>query len=113
MQWQRDERIYKAVSGQLLDKHVPAARQLQHLDYNNGNGMFSMWFVPRCYEQDSFKRVQLRDSGQPAIAWAREAKESPLLEAVTRERLVKIQQAGHRLADAVVICEMWRLAVAL
>jgi hypothetical protein len=34
-----------------------------------------------------------------------EAEESPLLEAVTRERLVKTQQAGKRLADAVMICE--------
>jgi hypothetical protein len=38
---------------------------------------------------------------------------SPLLEAVTRERLVKTQQAGKGLAGAVVICELWRLAVAL
>jgi hypothetical protein len=43
----------------------------------------------------------------------REAEESPLLEAVVRERLVKIEQAGKGLAGAVVICELWRLAVAL
>jgi hypothetical protein len=43
----------------------------------------------------------------------REAEESPLLEAVAREGLVKTQQAGKGLADAVVICELWRLAVAL
>jgi hypothetical protein len=36
-----------------------------------------------------------------------------LLEAVTRERLVKTQQAGKFLAGVVVIFEMWRLAVAL
>jgi hypothetical protein len=42
-----------------------------------------------------------------------EAEESPLLEAVTRERLVKAEQAGKGLADAVVIYEVWRLAVAL
>jgi hypothetical protein len=41
-----------------------------------------------------------------------EAEECPLLEAVARERL-KAKQAGKRLADAVVICELWRLAVAL
>jgi hypothetical protein len=35
-----------------------------------------------------------------------EAEESPLLEAVTRERLVKTQQARKDLACAVVICEM-------
>jgi hypothetical protein len=35
-----------------------------------------------------------------------EAEESPLLEAVTRERLVKTQQAGKDLVGAVVICEL-------
>jgi hypothetical protein len=48
-----------------------------------------------------------------AICEAREAEEFPLLEAVTRERLVKAQQAGKRLAGAVVICKVWRLAVVL
>jgi hypothetical protein len=45
--------------------------------------------------------------------WAREAEESPLLEAVAKERLVKTQQAGKGLAGAMVICEVWRLAIAL
>jgi hypothetical protein len=44
--------------------------------------------------------------------WEREAEESPLLEAVARKRLVKTQ-AGNGLARAVVICELWRLVVAL
>jgi hypothetical protein len=43
----------------------------------------------------------------------REAEQFPLLEAVSRERLVKTQQALKGLAVAVVICEFWRLAVAL
>jgi hypothetical protein len=42
-----------------------------------------------------------------------EAEESKLLEAVTRERLVKTQQAIEYLAGASVIYELWRLAVAL
>jgi hypothetical protein len=42
-----------------------------------------------------------------------EAEEFPLLAAVARERLVKTQQAGKRLAVAAVICELLRLAVAL
>jgi hypothetical protein len=42
-----------------------------------------------------------------------EAEDSLLLEAVTRERLVKTEQAGKGLASAVVICELWRLTVAL
>jgi hypothetical protein len=36
----------------------------------------------------------------------REAEESPLLEAVARERLVKTQQAGKILAADMVICEL-------
>jgi hypothetical protein len=42
-----------------------------------------------------------------------EAEESPPLEAVTWERLVKTQQTGKLLADAVVICDLWRSAVVL
>jgi hypothetical protein len=42
-----------------------------------------------------------------------EAEESPLLEAVTRQRLLKTQQAGKYLAGGVVISELWRLAMAL
>jgi hypothetical protein len=36
-----------------------------------------------------------------------------LLEDDAREPLVKTQQAGKGLAGAVVICELWRLAVGL
>jgi hypothetical protein len=46
-------------------------------------------------------------------SWAREAEESPLLEAVARERLMKPQQAGKDSTGTVVICELWSLAVAL
>jgi hypothetical protein len=42
-----------------------------------------------------------------------EAEESLVLETVTRERLVKTQQAGKGLMVVVVICELWRLAVTL
>jgi hypothetical protein len=36
-----------------------------------------------------------------------------MLEAFTKELLVKTLQAGKCLAGAVVICELWSLAVAL
>jgi hypothetical protein len=42
-----------------------------------------------------------------------EPEESPLLEAITREWLVKTQQAGKDFACAVVICKVWKPAVAL
>jgi hypothetical protein len=44
---------------------------------------------------------------------AREAEESSLLETVAKEQLVKTQKAGKCLAGAVVICKVWRLAIAL
>jgi hypothetical protein len=44
---------------------------------------------------------------------AREAKESPPLEAAARERLLKSQQTLKRLGGTVVICKVWRIATAL
>jgi hypothetical protein len=41
------------------------------------------------------------------------AEKYPLLEAVSREELVKTQQAGKDVTCAVVICKLWRLAMAL
>jgi hypothetical protein len=43
----------------------------------------------------------------------REIEGSPLLEAVTREMLVKILQAGEDIVFIAVFCKVWRLAVAL
>jgi hypothetical protein len=60
---------------------------------------------------DLWKRVEREPPfGENVSA---EAEESSLLEAVTTERLVKTQQAGKDLVDAVVICELWRSAVAV
>jgi hypothetical protein len=42
-----------------------------------------------------------------------EAEESQLLEATARERLVKTQQVGKGLENYVVLCELWRLVMAL
>jgi hypothetical protein len=39
--------------------------------------------------------------------------ESPMLEAVTRKRLVKKLHAGEDLVFAAVICELWKSAIAL
>jgi hypothetical protein len=43
----------------------------------------------------------------------RVAQESPLLEAVVKEQVVKIQQAEKGLAGAVVICEVLKSVIAL
>jgi hypothetical protein len=48
-------------------------------------------------------RVQLRDVVRSAMLWAREAEESPLLEAVARKQPVKTQQAGKKLSGGAVI----------
>jgi hypothetical protein len=69
------------------------ARQLQQLDYNNGEEVFSMWSVLRCYLEDSWGdpvSCQLRIEFCMGVCedktLAREAEESPLLEAAARER---------------------------
>jgi hypothetical protein len=81
-----------------------------------------MWSKPKCYAQDNLKqRVQLRGGslvdfckgGSDKRTQAREAEKSPLLGAVAWKQLVKTQQAGKGLVGAVVICELWRLAIAL
>jgi hypothetical protein len=76
------------VSSQRLGKHVPAS-------------------------SDTHATVEVLLEQRFREDFRAEAEESPLLEAVTRERLVKTQQAGESLACVVVICELWRLAVAL
>jgi hypothetical protein len=58
-----------------------------------------MWCVSRCCKKGIWLELKVE--------------ESPLLETVARERLVKTQQVGKDLAGSVVICELWRSAVAL
>jgi hypothetical protein len=59
------------------------------------------------------EKRQLKGSRRSEWIWAREAEESPLLEAVVRERPVKTQQTGKFLAGAVGTCELWRSALVL
>jgi hypothetical protein len=42
-----------------------------------------------------------------------ETEKPPLLEAITSKQLVKTQQSGKCLTDALVICTVWILTVAL
>jgi hypothetical protein len=64
-----------------------------------------MWSVPRCYKQGIklVSSVEFCKWGWEEKTWAREAEETPLLEVVARERLVKTQQARKGLAGAMVI----------
>jgi hypothetical protein len=85
----------------------------QQLDYNNENWVFlrgpcrdviiKAWSL---WRESSSREAVKRTS-------ARETEESPLFEAIVRKRLVKTQQARKGLAFPVVICELWRLAIAL
>jgi hypothetical protein len=52
------------------------------------------------------ERVQLRDVSRTGRTWAREAEESPLLEAVAREQLLKTLRTGEDLVFAAVICSV-------
>jgi hypothetical protein len=90
--------------------------------------MLSAQAVPKGYKKDNLNNqvssvqeaVKKRDSWKGAGSGppfrkdlSMEAEESPLLEAVTRKRLVKTQQAGKDLMCAVVICKVWRSPMAL
>jgi hypothetical protein len=99
----------RTVYRQRLGKQLPAATNTQAtiemlLSYKNGNGVFC---VVRAESVEFCTRV---GEGR---TWAREAVESPLLEAVAKERLVKAQQAGKGLVVSVVICKLWKWTVAL
>jgi hypothetical protein len=84
---------------------------MQQLAYESEQG-FLWWSVPRGYKEDN-GATKLVVSACEERTWGREAEESPLLEAVAMERLVKTQEAGKGSAGGVVICELWRLAMAL
>jgi hypothetical protein len=112
-----------ATARERLGKHIPRKR-IHIREWT----VLSARTVPRTYEEDNWgNRVSsVRQAVKWRESWKRvereppfgedlsaEAEDSPLLEAVTRERLVKTQLAGRGLAGPVVICEFWRLAVAL
>jgi hypothetical protein len=101
-------------SRQRLVKHVPVA--------TNRRATIEVLLETGCFYVVRAEELSLRQLGQPSQfctgvceerTWAREAEKSPLIEAVARERLVKTQQDEKGLADAVVIYELWRLAVVL
>jgi hypothetical protein len=90
----------RAVSGQRLGKHVPAAADAHSQE-------------EQCFPHGPCDVISEGQGVCEEKTWAREAEECSLLEAVARERMVKTHQAGKGLVDAVVVCELWRLDVAL
>jgi hypothetical protein len=86
--------------------------------------MLSVRAVPRSYKEDKWGQQDQFCTGvcdeksvgrEPAFRedLSAETEEYPLLEAVTRELLVKTRQARKDLACAMVICKVWRLAMTL
>jgi hypothetical protein len=74
----------------------------------------STWFVLRSDKQGIKSVVRQFCMGDCEYrTWVRDAEESPLLEVIARQQLVKTRQARKRLAGAVVIYELWRLVVVL
>jgi hypothetical protein len=75
---------------------------MQQLDYNKRKKGVSTCSVPRSYLEDSWgdlvSSVEFCTGDFEEKTWALEAEESQLLEVVTRERLLKTQQAGKRLS---------------
>jgi hypothetical protein len=81
------------------DKHASTTRELLF------HTVFATRTVPKSYLEDNWGdavhcqlRVKFCAGGCEGSTWAREAEESPLLETVDRERLMKAQQAGKRLS---------------
>jgi hypothetical protein len=77
-----------------LGKHVPVARQQILSNVTVGLQQWkrgvSTWSVPRCYKQGTRSiQSQFCKGGCEERNSAREAEESPLVEAVARERLEK------------------------
>jgi hypothetical protein len=94
------------ISEQVLGKHVPAeinAHLTIDLLCKRGVIHAEMLWAGQ-FEATSL--VEFCKGGGNKRTWAREAEESPLLEAVARERLVRTQQAGKGLAITVVICSV-------
>jgi hypothetical protein len=116
------------ISMQWLGKHVPVATDMHTMTEVLLETVFSTRSVQKDYKEDNWanqvssvwEAVNKRDSWKRAgrerpfrEELSAEAEESPLLEAIAREELVKTQQAGKVLAGGAVICELWRSATAM
>jgi hypothetical protein len=88
----------RAISSQWLGKHVPVAVQSIQRDYKEGN-----WSKNSSVGREPPFREDFRT----------DAEEQPLLEAITRNCLVKTLQAGKDSAYAAVICKVWKLMIVL
>jgi hypothetical protein len=107
------------VSRHRIDKQVPGATNTHTIELLLQT-LFSTPSVQSGYKEDNWgdrvvscQQQELCTGSCKDRICAREAEESTLLEAVARERVLKTQQAKKGLADAVVICKVWRLAIAL
>jgi hypothetical protein len=131
MQWSRDRRInsgvMQPVSRQRIGKHDPVATNTHATIELLLETVFSIRSLQRGYKEDSWGDPvswQLSSARETEKRWryssvvvyspdsndvSTEAGESPLLRAVTKQRLVKTLKKTYR----VVICKLWRSVVAL
>jgi hypothetical protein len=133
---ERGNKVASVARQQILNKKELTAAARERVGKQVSAEMVSIWertmlsvqAVPRCFKKDSWGNhiSTLQEAVKKRDSWKRvereqpfrqdlsvKADKSPLLEAITRECLVKTQKTGKDLAGAVVICELWRLAVAL
>jgi hypothetical protein len=102
----------RAVSRQRLAKHVPAAtNQRATIDILLETGCFYVVHAEELWGRQLGKPSQFCTGGCEERTSVRES--SPLLEAVARNGWWRNSRLEKGLAGAVVICELWRLAVAL
>jgi hypothetical protein len=116
MQWLQDKWIYKTVSEQRLGKHVPKEMNTHvTVDLLWKRGVFCVTHAKMLWARqfEATSPVELCKWGSTVVeltvdkefckggcgkrTWAQEAEESPLLEAVAREQLLKTLQAGEYL----------------
>jgi hypothetical protein len=105
------------VSRQRLGKHVPVATYTHATIQVPLETVFYTRSVQRGNKEDSWVNPvsSVWERGKEAVGrepplgedLSAEVEGSPVLEAVAREGLVKIEQAGKGLAGAAVICKGW------
>jgi hypothetical protein len=108
--------VMQPISRQRIGKHVPTATNTNTTIALLLETVFSTPSVQSRYKEDNWSdpvscqlRVEFCKGDCEDRTWAREAEESPLLEAVAKERLMKTQQAGKRLSGC---CgDLWIVAL--
>jgi hypothetical protein len=100
----------KAVSRQRLDKHIPGATGTQATTDVLLETVFSTTSAQMCYKDNWIKNSSIGREPPFGEDLGPEAEEQSLLEAVTRQLIVKTLRLEKTWR---VICKMWKLAMLL